>query len=717
MTSARVAPRGRRPQICLLVALTIAFALHAPMVGAQAVDVGYRDFQYGSGVSAPTGEKPQSKLWFNDGTWWAGMWSKPASEFRVHRLDWSTQTWSDTGVSIDSRAGARIDTLWDGSRLYISSAGRNPSTASDEGRILRYSYDAASDTYSLDPGFPVVLFSGGVEALVMDKDTTGALWITYTRANSVFVAHTTADDLAWTVPYILPVIGATNLDPDDISAIISFRRQVGGDDLPHVGVMWSNQNDEAMYFAQHLDGAPDDQWTLDPAVQGPQYADDHMNLKSLSSDSRGRVYAVTKTNLTANSQPLILLLVLKPQGSWSRRTVSTVADNHTRPILLIDEQNGDLYVFAAAPCCSGGMIYMKKTSLDNISFASGLGTPFIKSSTDPKINNPTSTKQNLNNSTGLVVLAGDDSTKHYLHNSMTLGGPDTTPPETTIDSGPLGTVSSPDAVFTFSSNESGSSFECRLDGAAFSSCASPTTYTGLADGPHTFEVAATDPAGNTDPSPAARTWTVDSDSAGIARESISTTVNATATGSVTIAKPAGTAAGDLLVSCLALNGGSVASTGVPPGWVPIASVTSIANPHIFGYYKVAGASEPADYIWILGSSVVNGGGIARYSGVSEAMPLDGAATASGPSATQGVIPGVTTSVPNVMLAGCMAINSSATSITIASPSGMSPAWDLGGKRHQLSDGLQAGAGASGDKVWTFSTSRAWAGWLAALRPR
>lgn len=86
---------------------------------------------------------------------------------------------------------------------------------------------------------------------------------------------------------------------------------------------------------------------------------------------------------------------------------------------------------------------------------------------------------------------------------------DATPPETMIDSGPSGTVSLTSATFSFSATEAGSSFECRLDGAAFTPCTSPTSYSGLADGSHTFGVRATDPAGNTDPTPASRTWTID----------------------------------------------------------------------------------------------------------------------------------------------------------------------------------------------------------------
>jgi hypothetical protein len=179
-----------------------------------------------------------------------------------------------------------------------------------------------------------------------------------------------------------------------------------------------------------------------------------------------------------------------------------------------------------------------------------------------------------------------------------------------------------------------------------------------------------------------------------------------------VSAPAGTTAGDLLVSCVCLTGVSVSAA--PAGWTPIASVTGASNPRVFGYFKVATSSEPANYTWTLASSQTGSAGIARYSGASG---LDTTATtaASATAATSGTVPAVTTTTPNAMLVGCMGINSSSTSI--APPAGLTEAWELGGRMSELADVVQASAGSSGAKTWTFGGSRAWAGWLVALRPR
>jgi Ca2+-binding RTX toxin-like protein/glucose/arabinose dehydrogenase len=87
--------------------------------------------------------------------------------------------------------------------------------------------------------------------------------------------------------------------------------------------------------------------------------------------------------------------------------------------------------------------------------------------------------------------------------------PDTTPPETTITSGPPASTTETSATFTLASSEAGSTFACALDQGAYFPCSSPVTYAGLALGGHELSARATDAAGNVDPTPAVRTWTIE----------------------------------------------------------------------------------------------------------------------------------------------------------------------------------------------------------------
>jgi hypothetical protein len=85
---------------------------------------------------------------------------------------------------------------------------------------------------------------------------------------------------------------------------------------------------------------------------------------------------------------------------------------------------------------------------------------------------------------------------------------DTTPPNTSIISGPASSTTSPSASLVFTATESGSTFECKLDSGAYAACASPKTYSGLGVGSHQFSVRAKDAAGNLDATPATQSWTV-----------------------------------------------------------------------------------------------------------------------------------------------------------------------------------------------------------------
>ncbi|MEI7889645.1 MAG: M4 family metallopeptidase [Actinomycetes bacterium] len=88
---------------------------------------------------------------------------------------------------------------------------------------------------------------------------------------------------------------------------------------------------------------------------------------------------------------------------------------------------------------------------------------------------------------------------------------DTTAPQTSITLAPGAYVNSKTVAFEFASTESGSTFGCQFDSLTFwlSPCASPKTYSALAEGNHTFQVRASDGLLNMDPTPSAVMFTVD----------------------------------------------------------------------------------------------------------------------------------------------------------------------------------------------------------------
>jgi len=418
----------------LAATLVVLLGVAAPAASANS---GFKDQDftgYSSSVSpGPSGTKPESKLWFNAGSWWAVMYDQASDDFHIFKLDLATQEWSDTGVAVDDRDTTLADALWDGSHLYVAShvmKEDSTGTAGNPSRLYRYSY--AGGTYSLDAGFPVTINDTSSETLVIDRDSTGQLWATWTGKNVsgqtvVWVASTACapacDDKVWNAPTQLSAIA---LKADDISSLVAF----GGS---KIGVMWSDQTDATMWFAVHEDSAADGTWGApEVAISGTKTADDHMNLKA---DSSGRVFAATKTALSGTA--VIQLLVRTAAGTWVKHPFGNVggsASSLTRPIVVLDPANA--HVFMTAPD-SGGSILEKTLPLsqaDTDGALPGASVERIKDDLALKMNNATSTKQIVSAATGLVVLATNKKTdvtpqiRNYWHSYDSLGAADVTPP-------------------------------------------------------------------------------------------------------------------------------------------------------------------------------------------------------------------------------------------------------------------------------------------------
>lgn len=558
--------RRRAPAVLLGLGALLAGLLvpvHAATAGLAAstqVTAGYRDFSYGTSVSAPTGQKPQSKLWYTaGGQWWGVLYNSAAGRWEIYKFTKSTQSWSTTGISVDTRKPIQVDTLYNSStsKLYVITHVKDTSSTTDVRLALkRFSFSGTS--YTADTGYPVTIVNKKVEAAVFDQDSSGKLWLTYTDANSsggrnVYVTHSSSEaGTSWVTPYVLPATGsgvaagaASNLNADDISTLVT----TGG----KVGVLWSNQNVPALYFATHPDGSTDEnEWTTVALCATYKCPDDHLNIKSVDA-SGGQAVAAVKTSLNdgTNPDPYAPLIVvyrinLNDLADRASATAWQVRDNVTRAIVVLDTPNSTAYAYAAGPCCSGGTVYEKSGSFifpSGSSFGgTGLGTPFIKSSTDTKINNPTSTKQSVNSTSGLVVLAGDDGTRYYLHGYRSLGAttppPDTTAPTVTGTSpanGATGVAVSSNVSATFSeamdpATLSGTTFTLESAGGAVSGTvtydsasntatlnpasdlAAGITYTA------TVTTGAKDLAGNALAS--AKTWTFTTASAGTTTQTV-----------------------------------------------------------------------------------------------------------------------------------------------------------------------------------------------------
>ncbi len=84
---------------------------------------------------------------------------------------------------------------------------------------------------------------------------------------------------------------------------------------------------------------------------------------------------------------------------------------------------------------------------------------------------------------------------------------DSTPPHTTITSGPSGPVQIGSATIAYTSSEPGARFDCDFDHQGFTPCNGGSKTVGFGIGNHSLGVRAVDAAGNADPNPPTASWT------------------------------------------------------------------------------------------------------------------------------------------------------------------------------------------------------------------
>jgi hypothetical protein len=604
--------------LILSAAMTLAgvSALAGPAAASDLGPVTYQGPVYGDLSSTPpTEDKPQSKLWFAAGTWWALMLSQQTGTIRVHRL-LADHTWVPASGTVDNRPESTGDALWDEAtqKLYVVS--RDSSTAV---RVFRLSFNADAMTWAVDPGFATTVFNGGVESAAIAKDSLGRLWVTWTKSKSVWVTHTTNGDTGWIVPF-KPKSPDTTIKADDLSSIVAFRGKVG--------VMWSDQESGAFRFAIHNDGDPDSTWTTENALAGSSLADDHINLKNYVEDPSGRIFAVVKTSLndltTAQpTDPLIIVLQRDLDGTWTSHVAAQVQDDATRPIIQIDATNQRLFVFMTAPV-SGGTIYMKSSPLSDLSFVKGRGTPFV---TWPgkTLNNPTGTKQSLTSKTGIVVLACSGGTdRRYYHAEQVIPDIAGNEPPTVPTNVRAQLTAAGDVTLTWSASTDDSpgvaSYTVYRDGRAIATSQS-TSYldtTVTAGTSYSYTVAAVDGLGATSGQSSPPATITTPPPVGIGFVGATTGANQTAK-TLVVSDPSSAQSGDVLVAAVSVRGGPTV-TG-PAGWTKVRADQNATTMGQTTWVHVVGTNDPATWTWTFSSTQAAAGVIGAYSGVDASDPV------------------------------------------------------------------------------------------------
>jgi hypothetical protein len=272
----------------------------------------------------PTADKPQSKVWFARGRWWAWLrWGKSGGRLwrREGRGGWLPQEHLDALLSaLPGRADVWADAdnvvaaLVEGKRLAVAALIWSP----------------LADRYEL-AAFPVCWqAASAVETVTIDRDADGAFWAAYplnAKKGRTMVVRKFPPGLG--SPSGQPIPLANVGDRDDICAVAAL---AGG-----VGVMWSDQKAQTVSFRRHLLGAADADWApAEVVASGCDTADDHINFCRPRGASDLKLIAATKTSLDTIGCPILALRVLTADDQWRSLDFAEPTDEleFTRPIVL-----------------------------------------------------------------------------------------------------------------------------------------------------------------------------------------------------------------------------------------------------------------------------------------------------------------------------------------------------------------------------------------------
>ncbi len=195
--------------------------------------------------------------------------------------------------------------------------------------------------------------------------------------------------------------------------------------------------------------------------------------------------------------------------------------------------------------------------------------------------------------------------------------------------------------------------------------------------------------------------------------------------SVTVDRPSGLVAGDVLLAMIGRRGsGSPSATTLPSGWTLVLSQSNASNLGIAIYRKFATSSEPASYTWSYGVSERMVGSISAYRGVDATTPIIASAARTNASSRNLLAPSITPGVSGAWIVGFFAADSGNVRIDPPSSPAMTERFGAlsgtsagpNGTSIESADAVSTSAGASGTLTATTASNVLSVTALVALKP-
>lgn len=274
-------------------------------------------------VPYPTKDKPQSKLWFDHGSWWAWLPTREGSSvWKRTDTGWQRQLSLDKALAgLPGQADVWADQ--DAVRAVLAGKRRLAVAGLKWDRVTKEYAPAGAPVEFAMPEDPEA--REVIETATIARDGRSRWWIAYGWQRNMYVR--VSRDSAGSQWSEAHTVNETPAAKDDICAIVALP---GG-----VGLIWSDQAQDAVYFRRHADGAGISAWDpIEVAERGAKTADDHINA-AVAAD--GTLFVATKNSVDLVGNPQLVLRVRDPRGQWKNYpyAVRTQQFQPSRPIVLL----------------------------------------------------------------------------------------------------------------------------------------------------------------------------------------------------------------------------------------------------------------------------------------------------------------------------------------------------------------------------------------------